>query len=449
MYPKEIPLFKELMPYSGQIDLENRWIKMAEILPWDELDGIYQRYFDDRKLSVVKKCRLIMGLMVGQMILEMSDRQIVEYFHENPYFQYFCGQDTFVTKLNGRVIHPSLLSKRRRRLGIEYMKAFESEVLKILVTRGVVKGKKLMLDATVFEANITYPNDVKLLNTVREWGCHTILKIKNILDPKQKIRTMKRSARKVYLQYQKTRRKTDAYIRKTRNRMLRFTKRNIGQLELLIARAKSNTESFVVSNLSKIEERLSVAKLIYEQQLTMAKTRGKRVANRIVSFHQPLVRPMIRGKEGGNYEFGIKAHVALVDGYAFLDRAQPDPFHEGNLLPDSVTQHTQRFGKPPQIVIADQLYATRSNRTFLKDHNIHHAFKSIGRPPNISEKTARLERASRKNHQVSRNAIEGLFGHLKSRFNLNRTTWTVPNGPDFQVRLGLMAFNLHRALANS
>ena len=56
----------------------------------------------------------------------------------------------------------------------------------------------------------------------------------------------------------------------------------------------------------------------------MAKTRGKRVANRIVSFHQPLVRPMIRGKEGGNYEFGIKAHVALVDGYAFLDRAQRD-----------------------------------------------------------------------------------------------------------------------------
>jgi hypothetical protein len=449
MYPKEMPLFKELMPYSGQIDAENRWVKMAEMLPWDELDGIYRRYFDDRRQGVIKKCRLITGLMVGQMILEMSDREIVSFFHENPYFQYFCGQDTFVARLNRRVIHPSLLSKRRRRLGIEYMNAFEAEVLKVLIQNGVVKGKKLMLDATVFEANITYPNDVKLLNTVREWCCHTILNVKNGLDPKQKIRTMRRAARNVYLQYQKTRRKTDAYIRKTRNRMLRFTNRNMAQLELLVEKAKSMAESFSVSILQKIEARLAVAKLIYDQQLTMSKTRGKRVANRIVSFHQPLVRPMIRGKEGGNYEFGIKAHVALVDGYGFLDSASFDSFHEGNLLPDSVAQHSQRFGKLPRIVIADQLYATRSNRTFLKDQQIHHAFKSIGRPPNIPEKTVRLERASRKKHQVSRNAIEGLFGHLKSRFNLNRTTWTVPNGPEFQVRLGLIAFNLHRATSNA
>lgn len=53
------------------------------------------------------------------------------FFHENPYFQYFCGQDTFVAKLNRRVFHPSLLSKRRRRLGIEYMNTFDAEVLKV------------------------------------------------------------------------------------------------------------------------------------------------------------------------------------------------------------------------------------------------------------------------------------------------------------------------------
>lgn len=65
MYPKEIPLFKELIPYSGRIDAETRWIKMAEMLPWAELDRIYRRYFDDGKQGVIKKCRLITGLMVG------------------------------------------------------------------------------------------------------------------------------------------------------------------------------------------------------------------------------------------------------------------------------------------------------------------------------------------------------------------------------------------------
>ena len=449
MYPKETPLFKELNPYSGQIDEENRWIKMAEMLPWDEVDGIYRRYFDDRKQSVIKKCRLIMGMMMGQMILEMSDRDIVSYFHENPYFQYFCGQTTFVARVNKPIIHPSLLSKRRQRLGVEYMKAFENEVLRVLQEKGFVKGKKLMLDATVFEANITYPNDVKLLNTVREWCCHTILKVKNALDPTLKIRTMKRTARKVYLQYQKTRKKKNTFIRKTKNRMLRFTKRNMGQLEALIAKVHKKSGSLSDSIVGKIENRLEVARRIYDQQLWMAKTRGKRVADRIVSFHQPLVRPMIRGKESGNYEFGIKAHVALVDGYAFLDQAQFDPFHEGNLLPDSVAQHRQRFGRLPHTVIADQLYATRSNRTFLKNQHIQHAFKPIGRPLNLPEKTIQAERVSRRKNQVSRNAIEGLFGHLKSRFNLHRTTWTVPNGPEFQVRVGCLAFNLHRAIQSA
>lgn len=166
------------------------------MLPWDELESAYRKYFDDSKQSVIKKGRLIIDLLVGQMIVEMSDREIVGYFHENPYFQYFCGQSTFVSK---PIIHPSLLSKRCKRLGIDYMKSFKTEVTKVLQHQGVIKGKTLKLDAKVFEANITYPNDVKLLNTVREWCCHTILKVKNSINKTQKIRTMKRTARSAFL----------------------------------------------------------------------------------------------------------------------------------------------------------------------------------------------------------------------------------------------------------
>jgi len=434
------------MPYSGQIDLENRWVKMAEMLPWDELEMAYRKYFDCSKQSVIKKGRLITGLLVGQMIVEMSDREIVGYFHENPYFQYFCGQSTFVSK---QIIHPSLLSKRRKRLGIEYMKSFEREVTKVLQAHGVVKGKTLKLDATVFEANITYPNDVKLLNTVREWCCHTILKVKNSVDPTQKIRTMKRTARSVFLGFQKTRKKTYAFIRKSRNRMLRFVNRNIGQLERLTAAARHSASTISSAMLDKITARLAVAKTIYDQQLLMAQTRGRRVADRVVSFHQPQLRPMIRGKEKGFVEFGIKAHVALVDGFAFLDHAQFDSFHEGNLLPDSVQSHLNRFGRYPDTLVADQLYATRANRAWLNERSIIHAFKPIGRPPNIPEKQAKSQRSQRRKLNNSRNAIEGLFGHLKSRFNLNRTTWSVQNGHEFQVRLGFMAFNLTKAAATA
>jgi len=178
MSNKQLPIIKDLAPYSGEIDQNNRWIRLSELVPWEEMERIYRTHFDERKQAVVKRCRLVMGLMLGQMLISMSDRPILEYFHENPYFQYFCGQDSFVVKADQAIIHHSLLSKRRKRLGKAYVAQFEREVLEVLKKKGLVKGKKLILDATVFPANITYPNDVKLLNTVREYLCKTILMVK-------------------------------------------------------------------------------------------------------------------------------------------------------------------------------------------------------------------------------------------------------------------------------
>ena len=156
MNNRQLPLFKELMPYGGKIDENNRWIKMADLVPWDVMAVIYAQYFDSKKLGLVKKNRLILGLLIGQVLLNMSDREIVAYFHENPYFQYFCGYDHFVPKMgNKTVIHNSLLSKRRKRLGKEYVQAFEREVLAVLKKSELVTGEQLMLDATVVPSNIT------------------------------------------------------------------------------------------------------------------------------------------------------------------------------------------------------------------------------------------------------------------------------------------------------
>ena len=105
--------------------------------------------------------------------------------------------------------------------------------------KGLIKGKKLILDATVFPANITHPNDVKLLNTVREYLCKTILDVKNSIDATRNVRTYKRVARKVYLTFQKTKRKTKTFIRKKRKKMIQYVNRNIKQLDILLAEART------------------------------------------------------------------------------------------------------------------------------------------------------------------------------------------------------------------
>jgi IS5 family transposase len=355
---------------------------------------------------------------------------------------HFCGQYTFIVKTDKAIVHHSLLSKRRKRLGKSYVAKFEKEVLEVLKQKGLIKGKKLMLDATVFPANITYPNDVKLLNTVREYLCQKILDVKNTYDPKGRIRTFRRTARKLYLNFQKTKRKSKALIRKARNKMIRYVRRNIGQLETVLKRART----LKTWQKEQIEAELTVAKKVLEQQVHMATTRGRQVANRIVSFHWPDVRPMVRGKDGKAVEFGPKAHLALVDGYAFLDDAQYESFHEGIQLENSLKRHDNRFERQPDLVLADQLYANRKNRALLEDKGIDHAFKRMGRPPNESKQDNQNHRRQFKQKQGQRNPVEACFGHLKDRFNLDKVKWTIPGGESMQIQLGFIAFNLYTAL---
>ena len=449
MYIEQQPIFKDLCPYSGGIDTKNRWIKLSKLVPWDEIEPIYRKHFDNSKQTVIKSCRLIMGLILGQMLMKLSDVDIVDYFHENPYFQYFCGETTFIPKLDKRVIHPSLLSKRRHRLGEKYAKAFENEIIKALKKEGLVKGKKLILDATVFPADITYPNDVKLLNTVRDYLCKTILIVKNSIDPTRKIRTYRKVARRCYLNFQKTKRKSSQFIRRTRKSMIQYVDRNIQQLDGLLAelqiKMNQNVPLFKQWHYDHILEQIAVSKTILEQQIHMATTRGRSVANRIVSFHRPEIRPVVRGKEGTSVEFGPKAHIALVDGYAILDDCQFEPFNEGIRLVDSLESHRVRFDRNPELILADQLYANRYNRQHLNELSISHSFKRTGRPPNESPTEKQKHQRTFRKRQGQRNHVEATIGHLKNDFNLDKVTWSVPGGAIMQIHFGLIASNLHKA----
>ncbi len=427
-------------------------MKLSEVVPWDRLEVEYKKRFCPRKFGVLKESRLMLGLMVGRVLEGKSDRGIVDVFHENVYFQYFCGMDHFVPKLGKRIIHPSLLSKRRTQLGVSFMGTFEDEIVRVLQEKGLIKGDDLILDATVFPANITYPNDVKLLNTVRDWSCQMILKLKNTVTCKQKIRTYREKAEKVYLKFQKTKKKTAVFIRKSRNQMLRFLNRNLNQLGRVIQEMESKVYTVKQEaglSVQKVKSQLETGIKIYQQQLEMAKTRGRRVANRIVSFHQPEIRPIIRGKEGRPVEFGPKAHVMLVEGFAILETCEFESFHEGIRLEQSLQKHKMRFGKDPKVVLADQIYATRHNRNLLDKAQIEHGFKPIGRPPTLSKEALLLRKIQQKqfrNRQGQRNAIEATFGHLKAHFGLDKLRFTGKDGAQFQIRLGLATLNLHRAI---
>ena len=62
---------------------------------------------------------------------------------------------------------------------------------------GLIQGYKLIVDATLISVTITYPNDVKVLEIVRDYLPKEILDAKKTFDPDGGVRTYRRTAEKV------------------------------------------------------------------------------------------------------------------------------------------------------------------------------------------------------------------------------------------------------------
>lgn len=70
---------------------DNRWIKMADRIPWDEFESKYAELFPDDNGNVAKPFRMALGFLIIQTLFQYSDRELVEQITENLYLQYFIG----------------------------------------------------------------------------------------------------------------------------------------------------------------------------------------------------------------------------------------------------------------------------------------------------------------------------------------------------------------------
>ncbi|MFP4470317.1 MAG: IS5/IS1182 family transposase, partial [Bacteroidales bacterium] len=111
---------------------------------------------------------------------------------------------------------------------------------------------------------------------------------------------------------------------------------------------------------------LLVIKTVYQQQKHMYDNGTHQVDHRIVSIHQPHVRPIVRGKSHSKVEFGAKIHLSMIDGLSFLDEISWEAFNEGSHMMHYIENYKCRFGCYPREVLADQIYCTRNNRRDLK-----------------------------------------------------------------------------------
>ena len=68
-----------------QLREDNRWVKKAQMIPWDKIEAKYADLFPSETGNVAKPLQLALGACLIQREYGYSDEEIVLQIQENPY----------------------------------------------------------------------------------------------------------------------------------------------------------------------------------------------------------------------------------------------------------------------------------------------------------------------------------------------------------------------------
>ena len=337
-------------PFSKSLNPYNRWVVLARKIPWDILVKTYLGQMGNNKTGADGiNPRVAIGSMIIKHLCDLSDRETVLQIQENMYMQYFVGYSSFSIE---EPFDPSLFVDFRKRLGIEQINKINEQILGLGKTaskdmnqnednqdsdnldvsqhvdpaqgtsssieesvkvesshqqtatmQSIGNKGKLICDATACPQDIAYPTDLNLLNDARMKSEELIDVLFNPLKHQDKPRTYREVARKDYLQTAQKKIKSKREIRRALRKQLGYLRRNIKNIHTLL-------DAYDGIPLDRYYYKyLLVIQTLYDQQWHMFSERVHSIDHRIVSIHQPHVRPIVRGKTNANVEFGAKIQI--------------------------------------------------------------------------------------------------------------------------------------------
>lgn len=460
--PGQLSFENFYLPFGGRLSGENRWVKLAELIPWEAFEAQYAEQLSEDMGAPAKPFRMALGALIIKERLGSSDAETVEQIRENPYLQYFLGLSEYSDKAP---FEASMLVHFRKRVKRELIGQLNEAIVQQScqnnsappedsATTSVEKDEdnddneppsasnagQLIVDASCTPADIRYPTDLSLLNEAREHTEHIIdllyAQVQEYVT--QKPRTYRRKARQQYLHMAKQRQVRHKARRKAVGQQLRYLRRNLAHIDTLVAAGAT------LAQLDKqLYRKLLVISELFRQQQWMYQHRQRRIDERIVSLAQPHVRPIVRGKAGTPVEFGAKIVISCVEGYVFLDHLDWNNFNESTHLPEQIERFKQRFGHYPASVHADQIYRTRANLQYCRERGIRLSGKPLGRPKQ-SEQT-QLQKQAQSDAAV-RNQVEGKFGVGKRRFSLARVMAKLAPTAETAIAMTFLVMNLEQLL---
>ncbi|MEA3280565.1 MAG: transposase [Thermodesulfobacteriota bacterium] len=301
----------------------------------------------------------------------------------------------------------------------------ERETAEELILQEELNLSDLWADTTCITANIHYPVDWVLLRDATRTLIKSILVIrrhglKHRIGPPEQFIT---EINKAVMEMSHTRKKKDGA--KRRKMILRRMKKLLKTIEAHAERYYEMLDhQWDLTDLSRKQAEVVLGRMrnVIDQlpdAIRQAHERiigERRVNNRekILSFYEPDVRVMVRGKSGAEVEFGnalylVENRDGLIVDWKFLNEQPPS---DSALVKESIERVSGIYGKPDSYV-ADRGFSSKPNSEFLHEEGIYDAIC----PKSVHALGERLQEPRFRELQKRRAGTEARIGVFKNVYS--------------------------------
>lgn len=93
-YIRQLSIEDFHVPFGGTLDPGNRWVLLAELIPWQEMEDAYAPQFSVNVGTPAKPVRLAFGSLYIKQRLGLTDEETVLQILENAYMRVPRGIDS-------------------------------------------------------------------------------------------------------------------------------------------------------------------------------------------------------------------------------------------------------------------------------------------------------------------------------------------------------------------
>lgn len=412
--PRDVRQKDLLRPSLDEIiDLGHPLARLAREIDWDFLDGRFSSVCRAGPGQPPLPTRLVAGLLILKHMHDLSDEALCARWVENPYYQYFCGEESFQHVLP---FERSSLTRWRQRLGEVQLAALIQESLSVAHKTGALETKDLervAVDTTVQPKNVAFPTDARLLHQAIVMLARLARK-HGVALRQSYVRVAKRAALMAG-------RYAHAKQFKRHNRELRFLRTRLGRLIRDIRRKTADDEG--------LREAFAVPLSRADQ---VRRQRQRQRGWKLYSLHAPEIECIGKGKARAPYEFGCKVSIATPvtkpKGGQFVLHAAAlhgNPY-DGHTLGSVIAGMEQLTGVEARRIHVDKGY---------RGHNYPNKFRVW-----ISGQVRRVTKTIRR-EMKRRAAVEPVIGHVKAEHRMQRNYLKGRHGDRANAILAAAGYN--------